>query len=446
MLRLTYSIAGSSAVLTTVSSTVYSTSTIYIPLGPATDDDEIDCSTPVQSSNAQSQLSSNASTSNLSSGSPVISLLPWTSDPAVASPLSKAVEAISLPSLSASDGQSSTNIAISVPELPFLSSATTSTASIPSTQAPPLPISSQALIGSQAPSSSVSVPYSLPQKHSLASLNPTNSKTWAIAYSPVGANGHCKPSAQIQSDIQSIAAKGFTTIRIYSTECSFLPTILPLTQSLSLRLILGIYIHGTDSESVNDFANQITEAISAVSSNTAKPANPWQAISLIVIANESLNHGILSIDSLVTYINSARKQLNGAGYPGPITTADTINQWQTHGPSLCPVTDFAAANIHPFFDPHTNSSEAGAFVTDSLTFLGGLCPNKEAVNLETGWPHAGECDGEACPGPEEQQVAVSKIREAAGERSVFFSFQDEVWREAGEFGVERNWGLGHLFG
>lgn len=352
----------------------------------------------------------------------------------------------SLSSTSVIDGHTSS--AAAVPPVQNLSSDESPVPAIPSTQAPPQ-FSSQAVASPQASTSPVANISSASASDSQNSLNPTNSKTWAISYSPVDANGHCKPSAQIQADIRSIAAKGFTTVRFYSPECSILPTVLPLAQSLSLQLILGIFVHGTDGNSLTDYTNQVTDIITAVSNTKSTNDDPWHPIALVVVANESLNQNLFSIDALETFLNTTRSKFRAAGYSGPVTTAETTNIWQSqkYSARLCAVCDIVAANIHPFFDPFTNCSSAGTFVQTQLDTLAHVCPEKAAINLETGWPHAGECDGEACPGQTEQKQAVQNMRDTVGvaERSVFFAWEDEVWKEPGDFGVERAWGLGELF-
>jgi len=46
----------------------------------------------------------------------------------------------------------------------------------------------------------------------------------------------------------------------------------------------------------------------------------------------------------------------------------------------------------------------------------------------------------------EQKEAVESIRTMVGEKSVFLSFEDDLWKGEGALGVERSWGCGHLFG
>ena len=169
---------------------------------------------------------------------------------------------------------------------------------------------------------------------------------------------------------------------------------------------------------------------------------------MIVIGNEAVFNGYCSAEELAAFIVDAKATLLAAGYTGPVTTTEPMNILQLHASTLCPVLDILAANIHPFFNSQTSAHAAGAFVATTLDDLASLCPGerKEAYNLETGWPHAGEANGEAVPGWEEQRIAVRGIGESAGGRSAFFSFEDDLWKEEGVGGVERSWGCGWLFG
>ncbi|KAL8983094.1 MAG: hypothetical protein Q9177_005076, partial [Variospora cf. flavescens] len=46
----------------------------------------------------------------------------------------------------------------------------------------------------------------------------TSNSPWCMTYSPYTESGNCKSSSAIASDVASIAAKGFSSIRIYSTD------------------------------------------------------------------------------------------------------------------------------------------------------------------------------------------------------------------------------------
>lgn len=128
-----------------------------------------------------------------------------------------------------------------------------------------------------------------------------------------------------------------------------------------------------------------------------------------------------------------------------VTTTEPLNILQEYTDVLCPVMDIVGCNIHPFFNADISADSAGSFVTTELALVDGICEGKTGINLETGWPSAGYCNGVACPGVSEQKTAVDSIMAAAGSKSVMFSFVNDLWKEPGDFDCEQSWGMVQLF-
>ncbi|KAL8821442.1 MAG: hypothetical protein Q9191_007303 [Dirinaria sp. TL-2023a] len=262
---------------------------------------------------------------------------------------------------------------------------------------------------------------------------------WCMTYSPYTASGGCKSALAVSSDVAAIAAKGFSSIRLYSTDCSGLENVGSAASSHGLNLVLGVFISETGiGAAAQEQVDEIT--------NWAKTAK-WDTVEMIVIGNEALFNGYCTPSSLAEFLSNAKTALQKAGYTGPVTTTEPLNVLQEYAATLCPVMDVASANIHPFFNADVTAASAGHFVATELSLLAALCPggNKDTYNLETGWPNQGRANGAACPGVEEQREAVESIRRMAGGKSAFFSFEDDLWKAEGEFGVERSWGCASLF-
>ena len=68
---------------------------------------------------------------------------------------------------------------------------------------------------------------------------------YAITYTPYNEGGGCKAADVVLSDLQSIQAKGFPHIRMYSTDCGQLQTVADQAISLGLQLTLGVFIDST---------------------------------------------------------------------------------------------------------------------------------------------------------------------------------------------------------
>ncbi|KAL8725236.1 MAG: hypothetical protein Q9181_006490 [Wetmoreana brouardii] len=280
-------------------------------------------------------------------------------------------------------------------------------------------------------------PASKPASSHVASPIKGSGSQWSMTYSPYTSSGGCKPSSDVALDIALIAGKGFSSIRLYSTDCSGLSSVGTAALSHNVNIILGVYI--SDS-GISAARPQIQEIVSWANNN-----GHWKGVEMIVIGNEAVFNHFCSAEELAAFISEAKSAFSAAGYSGPVTTTETIEVLTEHKETLCPICDIAAANIHPFFNGKVTASQAGEFVASQLTLLESVCPGKEVYNLETGWPSKGSANGAAVPGTWEQSVAVEGIKNAAGGKSAFFSFVNDEWKEEGEWGVERSWGCSQLF-
>jgi exo-beta-1,3-glucanase (GH17 family) len=262
-------------------------------------------------------------------------------------------------------------------------------------------------------------------------------KQWAITYTPYNSDGTCKSPSEVMSDITEIKNIGFTTVRVYSTDCDTLPNVGAACKSLGLKVIIGIFIGqpGCDNASPH-----VSEQVAALT----KWAQ-WDIVELAVIGNEAAFNGFCSIDQLRDLIVSVKGSLKSAGYTGPCTTTEVLSTWVDHDvEEICDVIDVVAINAHAYFNAATLPEAAGTFVAGQLDIARKVC-NKPAYVMESGWPSAGICYEKACAGPDQQAKAIDSIKTACGEYVVFFSYSNDAWKAPGACGCERNWGVGQLF-
>jgi exo-beta-1,3-glucanase (GH17 family) len=260
---------------------------------------------------------------------------------------------------------------------------------------------------------------------------------YGITYTPYNPeNGDCMSAGAVEQDIIAIKAAGFTTLRIYSTDCNTLETVGPACKKHDMKLIVGVFVKGSCSYSSPDVKEQV-DAIGQWAD--------WDRVDLIVMGNESIMNGLCTPGELKSLIDTCKSKWSG--YTGPYTIAETLDIWERPEvpATLCSVVDVVGANVHPFFNPNVKSSEAGKFVKSQLDILGKMCPGKEALNLECGWPNGGKCNGAACGSPEDQRKALDSIRKEVGEKSVFFSYKDDDWKVEDALGVERCFGTKSYF-
>lgn len=257
-----------------------------------------------------------------------------------------------------------------------------------------------------------------------------------MTYTPYTSDGQCKSASDVASDIAQIKAKGFTTVRLYATDCSGIENVGSACKSSGMKMIMGVYI---DASGLGNGQAQVSELTSWGQSNG------WDNVEMVVVGNEAIFNGYVSASDLAQFIATCKTSFTTAGFTGPVTTTETVGVIQENSDVLCPVIDVVAANIHPFFNGAVNAAGAGAFVTSQLSLIAEACSGKDAYNLETGWPSAGDANGDAIPGVSEQITAVDSIVAAAGSKSAIFSFENDDWKAPGSLGVEQFWGCASLF-
>ena len=264
---------------------------------------------------------------------------------------------------------------------------------------------------------------------------------YAMTYTPYDSSGGCKSADVVLSDLQLIKSKGFPRIRMYSTDCNQLSTVADQAISLGLQLTMGIFIDSTGIARGNSELQQLI-AWGKWGSVDIINIGISQDIFQLIIGNEAVFGGLMSAGAMVAFIGSCTSALRAAGYGGIISTVETVGTYQAN-PVLCGTVDSVLhANIHPYFDPGTPSSNAGSFVVSQRNMLAQLC-GKQIIVSETGWPHAGGSNGAAIASPADQSTAIASIKGATDSSGItYFSYTDDPWKPAG---VEQNFGTSSFF-
>lgn len=264
----------------------------------------------------------------------------------------------------------------------------------------------------------------------------TSGKKWAVTYSPFTSAG-CKDAATVASEIQQIAAAGYSSVRVYASVCSGLETVGAACETYGLKIIAGVFIDNTGIGGGSGAAEDVSALIA-----WAK----WSLVELIVIGNEAIFGGFVSGSELAGFISSTKASLKAAGYTGPCTTAEPLDILQANTGALCAVLDLVGANIHPFFNGGILPANAGPFVAEQLGLVDALCEGKTGINLETGWPSQGNPNGVSVPSPANQLTALVSISETCGGKSVVLSFFDDLWKAPGSCGCETSFGIQEIAG
>ena len=261
---------------------------------------------------------------------------------------------------------------------------------------------------------------------------------YGITYTPYDSqSGECKSASAVDKDIAEIKGDGFNVVRVYSTDCDTLSSVGAAAEKHGIRMIIGVFVKASGC---SYDVPEIKEQVDAIAK-----WGKWDVVDLFVVGNEAVMNNYCSASQLRELIKVVKTKCSS--YTGPYTIAETLNIWQRSDVSsaICDVIDYTGANIHPYFNPEVAPSKAGDFVKGQLDLLDKICPGKKAFNLECGWPTDGVCNGEACPGSSEQIEAIVSIREKCGGKTVFFSFENDMWKEPGDCLCEQSWGSKSCF-
>lgn len=172
-------------------------------------------------------------------------------------------------------------------------------------------------------------------------------KLWAMTYTPFTPDGQCKTAEEVMEDISAIAKAGFTTLRVYSTDCHTLPNVGAAARAFGLRMIVGIFIGKVGCD--NTYPD-VAEQIAAL-----KEWRQWDLVDLCVVANEALFNNFCTVSQLTDLIVHTKEELASVGYNGPYTTTDVVGAWLEHDVSpICNVIDVVATNAHAYFNSQTD--------------------------------------------------------------------------------------------
>lgn len=339
-----------------------------------------------------------------------------------------------------------TSAAVVVPSASAVVPPVVSSAVIPPVSSILPPASSQAVPTTSSTSTLVPVPSSASSSSSstAASSTPTGTlggggNLWAMTYTPYdSSSGECKTADTVDADVKSIADSGFTTLRVYSTDCDTLPLVGDACSKYGVKMIVGIFI---SEYGCSNGSPDVDTQISAL-----KEWGQWDLVELMAVGNEALYNGYCTAQELVDLISHVKSELTD--YTGPYTTTDIVGAWEQEDVQslVCEAIDVVAANVHSYFNADVLPIDAGKFVKSQIEIVEKACGGKPGYVLECGYPTAGNTNGVNVPSVLNQQVAITSIKETMGDKVVFFSMFDDQWKDDGACNCEKHWGVGTLFG
>ncbi len=253
-----------------------------------------------------------------------------------------------------------------------------------------------------------------------------------VSYAPFrGAQNPLDPSlritaGQIAEDLKQLATIT-PCIRTYSVD-NGLDQVPQVAATLGLKVIHGIWL---GSDRVKN-QQQIGRSIALAKEFPG-------VITSIVVGNEVLLRGEMTVSDLVATIRSVRAAVNV-----PVTYADVWEFWLRNR-ELVDAVDFVTIHILPYWEDFpVRARNAAAHVEAIRSRVAVAFPGKEILIGETGWPSAGRMRAGALPSRANQARVVSEILAMAKRENYrvnLIEAYDQPWKRQLEGTAGGYWGL-----
>lgn len=237
---------------------------------------------------------------------------------------------------------------------------------------------------------------------------------------------HQLPSeSEVEADLALLSGKT-NAVRTYSVE-GIQEKIPELANKYGLNVTLGAWI-GPDLEQ-NE--KQLETVIRLAKEN-------YQNVIRVMIGNEVILRGELTVKQLNSYIERAQSALNI-----PVSTAEPWHVWIQH-PELAAHVDFITTHMLPYWEG-VRLDDAVPYVIDRFNSLTQNFPGKQVIIGEVGWPSNGRKRGGAVASVSNQATFLRRFLAKAEELNyVYYVMEafDQVWKQKNTEGsVGAYWGV-----
>ncbi len=171
--------------------------------------------------------------------------------------------------------------------------------------------------------------------------------------------------------------------------------------------------------------------------NVLRNAKAHANVKQLILGNESLLRGDLTVAELGRYLREARERTTK-----PVSTAEPWHVWMDH-PELAAQVDFIAVHILPYWEDIPEDM-AVQWALDRYADVAGAFPGKRILVAEVGWPSHGERNGPAKPGQYRQAMFLREFLPAAQKLGIEYYVMeafDQPWKQPMEGVVGGHWGI-----
>src|ERR1700691_704453 len=228
---------------------------------------------------------------------------------------------------------------------------------------------------------------------------------------------------QIYSDLKLLATKTYA-VRTYSVLGS-LGKIPELAAKHNISVALGVQLSKDKAESEEELRTGIVLA------------KEHRNVVRVMVGNETLLRGDVSVDQLAGYLDRARKQIRQ-----PVGYADTWATWLKN-PEITKHVDFIAVHLFPYWEG-VDVEAAVDFCFRELKAVQEAYPRKPVIIGEIGWPSEGRIRAGAVASVSNEALFLRRFlarAEKEGERYYIMEAFDQPWKARDEGAVGAYWGI-----
>lgn len=250
-----------------------------------------------------------------------------------------------------------------------------------------------------------------------------------FSFSPMRAEhdptvGKVATQEQIEQDVALLSGKTHA-IRTYTVDGP-MAHVPELARKYDLNVALGAWIDKRLEQNEVEIENVIRIA----------DKNRTNVVR-VVVGNEVILRGELSVEQLGEYLNHVRTELGV-----PVGTAEPWGVWMQH-PELAQHVDYIAVHMLPYWEG-LDVDAAVDFVVEKINLLKQTFPDKPIIIGEVGWPSNGRTIKSAVADMATEAKFLRRfLHRAEQENYIYYVMEafDQPWKRALEGSVGAYWGV-----
>jgi exo-beta-1,3-glucanase (GH17 family) len=232
--------------------------------------------------------------------------------------------------------------------------------------------------------------------------------------------------AQIDRDL-ALLSRYTDCVRTYSI-ANGLDKVPEIAQRHGLKVLHGLWLSSNAQKNREQIAT------------TVALANKFpDVISAVIVGNEVLLRGEMSVTDLMATIREVKSQI-----PEPVTYADVWEYWLRYR-DVQNAVDFVTIHVLPYWEDFPLPASLAAAHVDAIRKrIAAAIPNKQITIGEVGWPSAGRMRAGARPSPSNQARVIQDTLALAKRENfnvnVIEAF-DQPWKRWLEGSTGAYWGI-----